>query len=935
MTTVEYDLDTSGGLMEEIHKLTAPPQSEESMRKKKRKEREYRRHGRAVNHDCCDSCKEGGDLLCCDRCPAAFHLHCHNPPLEEDDLPPGEWICHRCRVMPPQVEKDDDSWSTCSSHSYRSLATPVPGTSSSTNGDDKEKKKKEKEKVAYSNNPFILMDMDSEDPEKPLDTLIKAAGLMNPEQFAIASEMSCTTQLPGTSKRRWTRDSNRNPPKRLAHELDNGTVPLPAKLCFTCSKSCRKAPLIQCDYCPLLFHLDCLYPPLTSMPTGRWMCPNHPENFVDEKLLKSLSLTERVALWDKFNGNVNAHTVKIDFLKHIHRKNPPFRIKVAHPKREAVKVPNAIKQQYLYPPPLMPRPNEAPRILDPNNGVTSEISQEDQDEWLSSVVALQTSISRHLAQRKLKPGDGKVVEHSKPTASVMPTVKQLDPIPSNTATSPNISGQAALDQLKIGGEPAIKTLSNGPSAFSPTHETLGNGPFCEGIQKLPGQVSLLKNNTSPMDTSDTVDNSLFGQRMSTSMDVSPTVMKVSVPVPEKSGNSAGGSTPTKNIIVSAFSKGNSVAVTKALTSNPNTTQPRTVTVSNQQSILTPKASTNSGAKPTTPTGSKISIMSASSTGQLTPKVITVSASQAKSTSTTTSSVAGVASSAAAKLNAAGALSTSPAIINLNNSLQTYIDGTSGDVELSKLDERLIQILAWQRLQQLLPQKNTTTSSSGKKGTLNGLLSPAVSTEVQARALLCPLTGKGNTVPMPYRTLTVGTGGDMDVCLTAYGHCNYVSAKHACIFFDETTKHYELLNYSEHGTTVDNVLYSCDFSEKLVLSPKPTGIVASVRKIISKKKQKPQPEPMEELKPEDRLTMSAHATEVRKQCNCKGSSSSLIGGSGAGWEGTALLHHGSYIKVGCLQFVFSIVEQAPRDLSQERKREGFSILKSQLRVTPTE
>ncbi len=28
-----------------------------------------------------------------------------------------------------------------------------------------------------------------------------------------------------------------------------------------------------------------------------------------------------------------------------------------------------------------------------------------------------------------------------------------------------------------------------------------------------------------------------------------------------------------------------------------------------------------------------------------------------------------------------------------------------------------------------------------------------------------------------------------------------------------TRHYELLNYSEHGTTVDNVLYSCDFSDK--------------------------------------------------------------------------------------------------------------------------
>lgn len=45
------------------------------------------------------------------------------------------------------------------------------------------------------------------------------------------------------------------------------------------------------------------------------------------------------------------------------------------------------------------------------------------------------------------------------------------------------------------------------------------------------------------------------------------------------------------------------------------------------------------------------------------------------------------------------------------------------------------------------------------------------------------------------------------------------------------------------------------------------------------------------------------------CNCKNSGSSLIGGSGAGWEGTALLHHGSHIKMGCLQFIFSITEFA--------------------------
>ncbi len=33
---------------------------------------------------------------------------------------------------------------------------------------------------------------------------------------------------------------------------------------------------------------------------------------------------------------------------------------------------------------------------------------------------------------------------------------------------------------------------------------------------------------------------------------------------------------------------------------------------------------------------------------------------------------------------------------------------------------------------------------------------------------------------------------MDVCLTNYGHCNYISGKHACIFYDEVSAYTILL-----------------------------------------------------------------------------------------------------------------------------------------------
>src|SRR5687768_11293714 len=32
----------------------------------------YKRPGYGHNRDCCDACSEGGDIICCDKCPASF-----------------------------------------------------------------------------------------------------------------------------------------------------------------------------------------------------------------------------------------------------------------------------------------------------------------------------------------------------------------------------------------------------------------------------------------------------------------------------------------------------------------------------------------------------------------------------------------------------------------------------------------------------------------------------------------------------------------------------------------------------------------------------------------------------------------------------------------------------------------------------------------------
>jgi chromodomain-helicase-DNA-binding protein 4 len=49
------------------------------------------------NHmEYCRVCRDGGELLCCDRCPSSYHMHCLIPPMTI--IPDEDWFCPRCTV---------------------------------------------------------------------------------------------------------------------------------------------------------------------------------------------------------------------------------------------------------------------------------------------------------------------------------------------------------------------------------------------------------------------------------------------------------------------------------------------------------------------------------------------------------------------------------------------------------------------------------------------------------------------------------------------------------------------------------------------------------------------------------------------------------------------------------------------------------------------
>ncbi|KAM9343991.1 LOW QUALITY PROTEIN: E3 ubiquitin-protein ligase TRIM33 [Pholidichthys leucotaenia] len=60
------------------------------------------------NEDWCAVCINGGDLICCDRCPKVFHVKCHVPTIKI--FPKGDFLCTFCRsISSPEIEYCDDS----------------------------------------------------------------------------------------------------------------------------------------------------------------------------------------------------------------------------------------------------------------------------------------------------------------------------------------------------------------------------------------------------------------------------------------------------------------------------------------------------------------------------------------------------------------------------------------------------------------------------------------------------------------------------------------------------------------------------------------------------------------------------------------------------------------------------------------------------------
>ncbi|KAG6820780.1 hypothetical protein H0H93_011545 [Arthromyces matolae] len=233
------------------------------------------------NDDHCSSCRSYGSLVYCDGCPRAFHLWCLDPPMETVDEGDSRWFCPGCTIRKHPPRK------------------PPPSL---------------------------------------LAPLIQQVDNAIPTEFQLPEELRTFFKDVGTGPKGTYIDTSELKPPRLnrhgqleerdPHRLrDRNGVPV---LCFRCGTSAlpggvaaTKRPrrssthskandawksMVSCDYCALHWHLDCLDPPLPSLPafSKKWMCPNHAERIMPGKhrVPKNATTIEITKPRQSNNGNI-------------------------------------------------------------------------------------------------------------------------------------------------------------------------------------------------------------------------------------------------------------------------------------------------------------------------------------------------------------------------------------------------------------------------------------------------------------------------------------------------------------------------------------------------------------------------------------------------------------------------------------------------------
>lgn len=288
-------------------------------------------------------------------------------------MPPGEWLCPRCKALHDIKNKPIEQRTKLSY--AKNSATRKNHVTNSTDknknnvqrniGSNRQKhrntidtsynhstnKNQPQDNITIVDSHKIRILNDLTARKNPFADLVRISLLLNPREFELPDDWLPNVQFPGSFKKPLINTSTREGrytwfSVKRAQELDRNNLPLILRTCYVCRKGCRKAPLINCDYCPLVYHFDCVDPPLTILPNTRWMCPNHVEPIAEEKLLTSSSYCERVKLWNHFAKPIDHERIKISFLDRVHSSSKPGSDELGRVAKLGCRVPKTVKEEY-------------------------------------------------------------------------------------------------------------------------------------------------------------------------------------------------------------------------------------------------------------------------------------------------------------------------------------------------------------------------------------------------------------------------------------------------------------------------------------------------------------------------------------------------------------------------------------------------------------
>lgn len=200
------------------------------------------------NDEFCSACGGSGMFICCEECPKSFHLICCDPPL--DHIPEETWICRECQFK--AQGKKSKKWNDIGifGQLLNNLEPLNPVEFQLPKG--------------LKNNTFINVATDDN-------------GTYDDQ--TLKPELSLT-KLNGNQ----IRGFNYTNDLEIDKLYDSSGNPF---LCHKCGTSgLNNKFIVHCDYCPLVWHLDCLDDPMyVSKSLGsKWRCPNHFENLLPSNL---------------------------------------------------------------------------------------------------------------------------------------------------------------------------------------------------------------------------------------------------------------------------------------------------------------------------------------------------------------------------------------------------------------------------------------------------------------------------------------------------------------------------------------------------------------------------------------------------------------------------------------------------------------------------